>query len=205
MAGIRNVRRFSAALAGALAIPMWCGAASATDPVVPANVRIDVVLTTPLTSQTAHVGDHFAFKTEKDATLGTVALPAGTPGNGRIAAVTPAHDKQQGSLVLQADDLTLSSGARVWVNIDPSKKPTGRLSDKHTHFYVLPIPIGIVPATFTSVSGNLILDAGTAFRVVTIPPRASPAPLVTAPPTAAASPAAPPAPSPVPAPSPTGR
>ena len=111
------------------------------------------------------------------------------PVTGASPPSRPLTISSSGSLVLQADDLTLSSGGRVWVNIDPSKKPTGRLSDKHTHFYVLPIPIGIVPATFTSVSGNLILDAGTAFRVVTIPPRASPAPLVTAPPTAAASPA----------------
>jgi hypothetical protein len=185
MVGIRNVRRSSVAWASTgLVWALLVGSAAADNaPGIPPDVRIPVELTAQITSQTAHVGDTFTFKTTKDETLGTLAVPAGTPGTGRLAIVQAAHDKQNGSLALQADSLQLATGALVWVNIDPSRPPTGHLSDKHTRYYLLPLPIGIVPGTFQSVSGNMVLDPGTAFRVVTIAPRTAPAPLLTAPPT----------------------
>ncbi|MBD5654110.1 MAG: hypothetical protein IAI50_02885 [Candidatus Eremiobacteraeota bacterium] len=199
MVDIRNAPRFSAALVGvALASVLIVGTGRAADaPAIPVNVPVPVELTTPITSQTAHVGDPFLFKTTKDEKLGDLEVPAGTPGAGRLAMVEAAHDKHNGSVTLQADKLQLTtSGAIVWVNIDPGKPPTGHYSDKKTRFYLLPLPIGVVPGTFQSVSGNMILDAGTAFRVVTILPRTEPAPLVTATPSPTPSMAPMPAPSP---------
>jgi hypothetical protein len=214
MVDIRNALRFSATL-GALMLALTpfgqtpARAATAqvpaptpAPPLVPVDVRIPVELTTPLTSQTAHVGDPFGFKTTKDEKLGMLEVPAGTPGTGRLASVQPAHDKQNGSLSLQVDSLELATGTLVWVNIDPSRPPTGHYSDKHTHYYLLPLPIGVVPGIYNSVSGNMVIDAGTGFRVVTIAPRTAPAPLVTASPSPSGTPSAPATPPAAPAPSP---
>jgi hypothetical protein len=202
------VRPFSAALGGALAFACALAVANAADapsapntpsaspssaPAIPVGVKIPVVLTMQLSSGTAHVGDLFTFKTAKNETLGSVAVPRGTIGSGRVAVVTPAQGKQHGSLALQADSLTLASGETIWVNIDPSAPLTGKLSDKHIRYYVIPLPIGFVPGAFVTASGNIVIDSGSPFRVVTIAPRKGPAPLMTAQPTAApvATPSAP--------------
>lgn|GEM_PF-2920071 len=205
------MRRFSAAAGAAFVFACGLAAANAADapspsapspspssaPAVPIGVKIPVVLTVPLSSGTAHPGDLFTFKTAKNETLGTLAVPAGTIGSGRVAIVTPAQDKHRGSLALQADSLTLASGQTVWVNIDPTMPLAGKLSDKHIRYYVIPLPIGFVPGAFASASGNVVLDAGTPFRVITIAPRKALAPLATAPPTA------PPPATPVPSPAKT--
>ncbi len=147
---------------------------------VPVNVKIPTELTQQVSSLTAHVGDTFAFRTLKDETLGTIVVPAGTPGHGRVAVAAPAHDRAQGQMALQADSLDLPDGRTISVNIDTSKPIRGYLSDKHTHFTVLPIPIGIVPIIRSSRSGNLVLDPGATFAVLTTLPRTVPAPLLTA-------------------------
>ncbi|MDQ2858278.1 MAG: hypothetical protein M3R53_06460 [Candidatus Eremiobacteraeota bacterium] len=147
---------------------------------VPVAVRIPVALTTTLTSQTARVGDTFAFKTTKSENLGGLVVPSGTAGHGRIALASPAHDKAQGSLALQADSIDLPDGRTVSVNVDVARPPRGHLANKHTRFFVVPLPtIGIFPALIQSQSGNLVLDAGTGFGVVTVAPRSVPAPLYT--------------------------
>jgi hypothetical protein len=164
-----------------------------------AGTSIDVALTAAITSETAQVGDTFAFKTSQDVKLGDVDVPAGTPGHGRLAVVVAAQGSQNGQLSLQADSIDLPAGPTVWVNIDTSVSPRGHYSQKGTRVIIIPLPVGVVPVFTSKVSGNLILDAGTAFRVVTIPPRKAPAPLLTAPPSAApAMPAQMPAPVPTP-------
>jgi len=168
-------------VAGALAAAgAGAGAAALT---VPVNQSIPVALTQSITSQTAQVGDPFTFATTKDVKLGSLALPKGTPGHGRLAVVTVAHGKSRGALALQADSLDLPDGGTIWVNIDASKPPKGRLADKHTKPLFLPLPIGIGGGYTTTTSGNMILDKGTTFSVLTIAPRAAPAPLLTATPT----------------------
>ncbi|MBD5636159.1 MAG: hypothetical protein IAI49_16950 [Candidatus Eremiobacteraeota bacterium] len=209
----RNGRLFSALLALAVAAGTSSGAAPAiaASLTVPISVSIPVYLTQPLTTQTAHVGDPFTFATSEDTKLGTLVVPRGTPGHGRLAVVRAAAGKANGQLSLQADSLDLITGDTIWVNIDPSKPPKGRLADKHTKPLFLPLPIGLGGGYVTSTTGNMILDKGTTFTVVTIAPRASPAPLLTASPTPLpsgtpvaplASPAAKPA-TPAPAPAPT--
>ena len=97
MAAIRNGRRssahfsFVAIAAFAFAVPAL--AASVT---VPVNVYVEVELTERLTSATSHVGDTFGFATTRDVTLGTLAIPKGTHGHGRLAVVQPADAKHQG-------------------------------------------------------------------------------------------------------------
>lgn len=197
------MRRFNvAAGAAALALAIAAGAGAQTPPpsVMPASggmpaassatagsyvtgISIDVVLTAAITSETAQVGDNFGFKTTQDVKIGDLDVPAGTPGHGRLAVVVAAHGGQNGQLSLQADSIDLPAGPTVWVNIDTSVSPRGHYSQKGTKVLIIPLPIGIVPVFTSKVSGNLILDAGTSFRVVTILPRKTPAPLLTAPPT----------------------
>ena len=161
---------------------------------VPVNVKIPTELAQQLSSLTAHVGDTFTFRTLKDATLGTVVVPAGTPGHGRVAIASPAHDRAQAEMALQADSLDLPDGRTISVNIDTSKPIRGYLSDKHTHFTVLPIPIGVIPIVRSSRSGNLVLDPGATFAVITTMPRTVPAPLLTATPKVTPTPKATPTP-----------
>jgi hypothetical protein len=182
------------------------------------GVAIDVTLTQIVTSETAKVGDTFTFQTKSDTKLGDIDVPAGTPGHGRLPIVVPAQGNQNGQLSLQADSIDLP-GQTIWVDVDTSMSPRGHYSKTKSRNAIIPLPIGILPIHTQSSSGDLVLDAGTAFRVVTIAPRTVPAPLLTAPPTpepsptpapppgAASSPpvpipAAPPPPSPPPSPAP---
>ncbi len=176
---IRVVGAVVALVASAAAV----SSAGAESPTVPADVRIPVEVTEQITSQSAHVGDTFLFKTTKDEKLGDVVVPSGSPGHGRIAVVTPAQDRQNGTMALQADSIDLPGGRTIWVNVDNSKAMRGHLSDRHTHYKVVPLPIGIVPISKTVVNGNMVVEPGTPFLVLTTLPRLSPAPLVTAAPT----------------------
>ena len=210
MDGTSNGRLFSAVfalvVAGAgLAAVRSAYAASVT---VPTNQFVRVALTQPLTSATAHVGDTFGFVTTKDEMLGTLAVPKGTPGHGRLAIVRPAAGREPGVLALQADSIDLPDGDTVWVNIDPKGGPHGRLADQHVRPGLSPIGLGYV----TSSSGDMVLDAGATFDVMTIPPRTVPAPLWTATPPPPMSmpvpmpigtPTPPPPPPPTPTPTPT--
>ncbi len=198
MEGTRNVRRFRAlaltlCCTGGIAAAASGARADATAALtVPVAVKIPVALTATLTSQSVHVGDTFAFKTTKSEDLGGLMVPSGTAGHGRIALASPAHDKVQGSLALQADSIDLPDGRTISVNVDAARPPRGHLANKHTRFFVLPIPtIGIFPALIRSQSGNLVLDAGTGFGVVTVAPRGMPAPLYTVAPKATEPSAAP--------------
>ena len=147
---------------------------------VPAGARVAVRLTQTLSSQREHVGGTFGFVTTRDETLGATRLSAGTPGHGRIAIVSAAHDHVPGALSLQADSLDLPDGRTIAVNVDPTRPLRGRFADVKTHVALLPILFGIVR---TTRSGDLVLDAGTRFDVITTTPRSVPTPLLTATPT----------------------
>ena len=187
----KPVRALLVAIVASSAVGFAHASLAATD-VVPTNQFIPVALTQTLTSATAHVGDTFEFATTKDEKLGSLAVPKGTPGPGRLAVVRPADGKTPGTISIQADSLDLPDGSTVWVNVDPNSGPYGRLSNKHTKPLIYP-PVVIFS---TRTSGEMILDRGATFDVVTIVPRQSPAPLLTAPPT--------PEPTPSPVPSPAG-
>jgi len=159
MEGIRNVRRFSAAAFAATMVLVAIGGAAADTSAYQIGVGVDVVLTQPVTSETAQVGDAFYFKTAEEVKLGDVDLPAGTPGTGRLSTVVPATNSSSGQLALQADSLT-SGTQTIWVNIDTTVTPRGHYGNKR----------------------NLVLDPGMKFHVVSILPRSKNAALVTPPP-----------------------
>jgi hypothetical protein len=152
------------AVLAATALGIAAGSASQTSasPVPYATgFSIDVVLTQKVDTQTAQVGDSFTFATKADVNLGSPDGPAGTPGRGRFAVVVPASGNKNGRISLQADSIDLPHGPTIWVNIDPSVTPVGRFSNRS--------------------SGDIVLDSGTEFRVITIPPRKIQAPLLTEP------------------------
>jgi hypothetical protein len=159
MEGIRNVRLFSAAAIAAGIVLGSIGSAGADSTTYAVGVTFGVVLTQPVTTETAHVGDTFFFKTAEDVKLGDVDLPAGTPGTGRLATAVAATSTTTPQLALQADSLT-NGAETIWVNIDPSVKIKGHYS---TH-------------------RDLVIDPGATFSVLSILPRAKLAPLVTPPP-----------------------
>jgi hypothetical protein len=164
---------------------------------VPVDVYVEVELTGRLDSATSHVGDTFGFATTRDVTLGTLAIPKGTPGHGRLAVVQPADAKHQGILALQADSIDLPDGDTVWVNSDPRNPARGHLSDRHRRPIVVPLPIAVLGGgILTTYSGDMILEQGARFGVLTIPPRTVPAPLLTAQPAPEPSPDGSPSPSP---------
>ena len=150
---------------------------------VPIGVDIPVQLVTQINSATFQVGDSFEFKTTKDVNLDGFQVPVGTGGHGRVASVARATDKQNGSVAIQADSLDLSDGTPIWVNIDPKTPVQGHLADKRTRFLVVAIS--------TDFTGNMVLEPGTQFKVLTTTLRAGPAPLITASPDASTSPSSP--------------
>ncbi len=147
--------------------------------VVPSGIKIPVVLVTQINSATFDIGDRFEFKTAKDQKVGTIDVPMGTLGHGRVANVTRADNDHNGSVALQTDSIDLPDGTPIWVDIDPKVSVNGHYADKHTRFYGLAIG--------TDYSGNMVLDPGAKFGVMTIRRRAFPAPLVTPSPSASAS------------------
>ena len=150
--------------------------------IVPAGVNIPVLLVTQINSATFDVGDRYEFKTAKDEKLGSIVVPKGTLGHGRVSSIVRADKNHNGSVGLQTDSIDLGDGTPVWVDIDPKVTVSGHLADKHTRFYGLAIG--------TDYSGNMILDPGAPFTVTTITRRAVPAPLVTPTPGPSPSPAA---------------
>ncbi len=165
------------ALVVAAAVAWPLGAHAADVPNVPLGVTIPCALSATVSSQTAHRGDPFTFVTTKDENLGGIAVPSGTPGVGRIAAVSKAYKGHNGSVSLQADTLQLSGSRVVWVNI-VSGGLRGHYATKHVIPYILPIPPVILPGAVFTQTGDMILDKGAAFSVVTIAPRHELAPLV---------------------------
>jgi hypothetical protein len=135
----------------------------------PAGLAVDVALVTELSSATCEVGDRFEFETTKDVTLGTIVVPKGTHGHGRVASVSHADPQHDGSIAIQVDSIDLADGTVVWVDMDPKAHLGGRLADKHTRIKVL--------AVATTYSGEMILPQGTTFDVLTIAPRQHPAAL----------------------------
>jgi hypothetical protein len=139
----------------------------------PAGLAVDVALVTPLSSGTCSVGDRFEFETTKDVVLGTLVVPKGTRGHGRVANVSRADATHDGTIGIQVDSIDLPDGTIVWVDMDPKAHVGGRLADKHTRIKVL--------AVATSYSGEMILPQGTPFDVLTIAPRRHPAALADSP------------------------
>ncbi len=134
---------------------------------MPTGIRIPVTLSETLTSGTARVGQTFRFTTDRTQTLGGLAVPGGTGGTGRVAAVSRASKGHNGSLLLQADALHPAGDARpVWVDMG-GKPLAAHYAKKHVFPAVIPVPPFFIPTAYVDQTGDLIIDAGTHFSVTT--------------------------------------
>jgi len=144
---------------------------------VPQGVSIPVVLTTELTSSAAVPGERFEFRTTAPVTLGSIVVPSRTPGAGRVASVERARRGHNGSLTLQTDELDLADGRRISVDVD-RRGLSGHYATRHVFPFVVPVLPFVAPAALSTRIGDLILDPGADFRVVTVRPRFTEPPLV---------------------------
>jgi hypothetical protein len=80
----------------------------AAERTLPPGTSLDVTLGTPLTSETARVGDRWTG-TIRNATVvqGREIVPAGSSVSGTVAAVTPAHKGDRALLDLRLDSVTI--------------------------------------------------------------------------------------------------
>jgi len=143
---------------------------------VPAGVKLAASLDATLTSGTARVGERFTFSTVGAQRLGTLDVPAGSAGVGRIASVERGRKGHNGALGLQADYVRAPDGSIVWVDMD--RKPLrAHYANRHVIPYVLPILPVIVPGALVTHTGDIVMDAGTRITVVTVAPRRTLPPL----------------------------
>ena len=118
-----NRRLFSPTLAVLVASCVLVTAAkshvSAAEVPSPETVSIPVKLSESLSSDHAKEGQPFEFVTTREATVGSVTVPAGTRGHGKVASASPAHLNHAGNLTLEVQSLDLSDGRTIAVTAAP--------------------------------------------------------------------------------------
>ncbi len=169
------------ALAFALGAFALAGAAPQPKPTyidVPPGVRIPVKLDQRLSSQDAASGDAFAFETTATVSVGTLTVATGTRGNGVVEYAVVRHGARSGQLYLSVRGIDLGGGRIIPVAL-PADSRLAQTSEEHSTGAV-PIPVygKVIVAGGDVSSGNVVLEKGTQFDVVTVS-TATPAPLPT--------------------------
>jgi hypothetical protein len=109
------------------------------------TVLIPAVLIGAISAATVHPGDSFRFRTTQAVTVGSVTVPAGTPGTGVIAAAQPGgHGVKTSTLDLEPRSLQLADGTTIAVEAAPASKAT---LDQTRHASGVPVPI-FLPGVF---------------------------------------------------------
>src|SRR5579862_1178233 len=95
------------------AIP--AGASSGQKIVVPGGTPITVVVTNPISSSTAKVGDTFAVEAQSDVVVdGWIAIAKGAPGEGTITSVDHAGSHgHPGSLGIEMNWIYAADGEKI--------------------------------------------------------------------------------------------
>jgi hypothetical protein len=149
---------------GALAVTNSHPIPNGTRIVLPAGTPITVVVTNPISSATAKVGDTFEI-TAKEAVVvgGWVAIGKGAPGQGEILAVTQAgsHGKP-GSLGVQMDWIYAADGEKVKLGNQNSTQEgegkTGVASTMTILSYALLGPLGLFTHNFVKGKDVVVDD-----------------------------------------------
>jgi hypothetical protein len=154
-----SVMSLFAALAVAAA-PLPAG----TRIVLPAGTPLTVVVTNPISSATAKVGDTFAIAAQSDVVVGGwIAVKKGAPGQGEILAVTSAgsHGKP-GSLGVQMDWIYAADGEKVKLGNQNSTQEgegkTGVSSTMTILSYALLGPLGLFAHNFVKGKDVVVDD-----------------------------------------------
>lgn len=131
--------------------------------VLPAGTPLTVVVTNPISSATAKVGDTFAIAAQSDVAVGGwIAIKKGAPGQGEILAVTPAgsHGKP-GSLGVQMDWVYAADGEKVKLgNQDSTQEGEGKTGVASTMTilsYALLGPLGLFAHNFVK-GKDIVVD-----------------------------------------------
>jgi hypothetical protein len=133
--------------------------------VLPAGTPLTVVVTNPISSATAKVGDTFAIAAQSDVVIGGwIAIKKGAPGQGEILAVAPAgsHGKP-GSLGVQMDWIYAADGEKVKLGDQNSTQEgegkTGVASTMTILSYALLGPLGLFAHNFVKGKDVVVDDA----------------------------------------------
>jgi hypothetical protein len=110
MLGLRKMNRAGIGALVLLAAPALL--ADDAKPVIPAGTKIDVVLTSTLSSSTSQTGDPFATSLQDPIfSGGEEIIPAGSTLNGHVTFVQPAgRVKGKGEMRLVGDNIVTKSG-----------------------------------------------------------------------------------------------
>lgn len=132
--------------------------------VLPAGTPLSVVVTNPISSATAKVGDTFAIAAKSDVVVGGwIAVKKGAPGQGEILAVTPAgsHGKP-GSLGIRMDWIYAADGEKVKLGNQNSTQEgegkTGVSSTMTILSYALLGPLGLFTHNFVKGKDVVVDD-----------------------------------------------
>lgn len=121
------------------------------------NVLIPAVLIGAISAANVHPGDAFHFRTTQAATVGTVTIPAGTPGTGVVAAAQPGgRGVKTSTLDLEPRSLELADGTVIAVEAAPASKAT---LDQTRHASGVPVPFFL---------GGLFLVGGVGHQARTV-------------------------------------
>jgi hypothetical protein len=160
-----NVKLLSSfCFVGALAVTSSHPVPNGTRIVLPAGTPLTVVITNPISSATAKVGDTFEI-TAKEAVIvgGWVAIAKNAPGQGEVLAVTQAgsHGKP-GSLGIQMDWMYAADGEKVKLGNQNSTQEgegkTGVASTMTILSYVLIGPLGLFTHNFVKGKDVVVDD-----------------------------------------------
>jgi hypothetical protein len=132
--------------------------------VLPAGTPLTVVVTNPISSATAKVGDTFAIAAKENVVVGGwIAVEKGAPGQGEILAVTPAgsHGKP-GSLGIKMDWIYAADGEKVELGNQNSTQEgegkTGVASTMTILSYALLGPLGLFTHNFVKGKDVVVDD-----------------------------------------------
>ncbi|HEV3154303.1 MAG TPA: hypothetical protein VGZ02_10905 [Candidatus Baltobacteraceae bacterium] len=157
---------FAHALLAAIIVAASAAPAATSSPAVPAGVRVTAEMVSTVDSATAKTGDMFTFKTTQNAQIGDQQIPAGTTGQGVVAAVSAASGAHRGTLSLTPQFLVLADGRHIHV---AAATPTSYAARRHIFPFPIPVPGVVMVGGIENPGGNVRIGPGTTFAVVIAP------------------------------------
>lgn len=128
-----------------------------------ATTVIPAEMVSTVSSSNAKIGDTFDFKTTAEERTGGIFIPAGTPGEGIVSAVSHASGTHRGSLTLSPQYLRLPDGRRIAVT---SASPASFAARRHVFPFPVPLPGVLVVGGVENPGGDVTIGPGTMLQLV---------------------------------------
>ncbi|MDQ2909165.1 MAG: hypothetical protein M3R44_07435 [Candidatus Eremiobacteraeota bacterium] len=139
------------------------------------GVRIPVRLTERLSSQEATAGQHFAYETTAEVTVGGADVPSGTPGDGVVVVAQSGRGRNPGKMQLAVIALHPRGGKAIAVGLAPSEAGTKNAYDRpRSPAFAVPTVVGTLVLGGIVHDTNVVYEKGTAFTVIAPPPATPP-------------------------------